>query len=78
MRVLKSNVRLLYYFISVLLFINPGFILSQDPGNYSEFRTEIYSLFLDYKLEEALALCNKSDKSYREVIAGKGSIQTQI
>jgi tetratricopeptide (TPR) repeat protein len=71
MRVLKSKVRHLYYFISVLLVINPGFILSQDPGNYSEFRTEITSLFLDYKLEEALALCKKFDESDREVIAAK-------
>ena len=78
MRELKSEIRLQYFVISILLFSNPGYLLSQNPENYSEFRKEVASLTLDYKLEEALALCNKSDKSYREVIAGKGSIQTQI
>ena len=71
MKGLQSKTRLLYYVVFILLFFNPGHILSQNPKNYSEFRTEITSLILDYKLEEALALCKKFDESEREVIAAK-------
>jgi len=74
MRGLQSKIRLLYYFISVLLFLNPGLILSQEPGDYSAFRKETASLILDYQLEEALAICNNSDASDREVIATKSVI----
>jgi len=71
MKRLKSEIRLQYFVISILLFANPGYLLSQDSENYSEFRMEISILFLDYKLEEALALCNDFDESDREVIAAK-------
>ena len=74
MRRLQSKIRFLFYFISVLLIFNPGLILSQDPGDYSAFRKETASLILDYQLEEALAICNNSDASDREVIATKSVI----
>jgi tetratricopeptide (TPR) repeat protein len=74
MRGLQSKIRLLYYFIFVMLFFNSGLILSQDPENYSEFRNEILPLIFDYKLEKALAICNNSDENDREVIAAKSVI----
>ena len=74
MREIKSEIRLQYFVISILLFSNPGYLLSQEPENYSEFRKEVASLTLDYKLKEALAVCNKSDQSDREVIAAKSII----
>ena len=74
MRSLKPKIRLLYYFIFVLLFFIPGLSLSQDPGNYSAFRNEVAPLILDYKLEEALAICNDSDENDIEVIAAKSVI----
>jgi len=74
MRSLKSKIRLLYYFIFVLFFFIPGLSLSQDPGNYSAFRNEVAPLILDYKLEEALAICNDSDENDIEVIAAKSVI----
>jgi len=71
MRVLQSETRLLYYVTFILLFLNPGHILSQNSKKYSEFRTKITALVLDYELEEALALCKNFDESDREVIAAK-------
>jgi len=74
MKRLKSEIRLQYCLISILLLFHPGYLFSQDPENYSEFRKEAASLTLDYKLKEAQALCNKSDQSDREVIAAKSVI----
>ena len=74
MRELKSETLLQYFVISILLFSNPGYLLSQDPENYSEFRKEIAALVLDYKLEEALTICKNSDADNREVIAAKSII----
>jgi len=54
-----------------LLLFHPEDIISQDSGNYSEFRKEIAALTINYKFEEALALCNNSDGSDREVVAAK-------
>jgi tetratricopeptide (TPR) repeat protein len=74
MRGLISEIHYLSYLISVLLFFNPGVIISQDFGNHSAFRKEMASLVLEYKLEEALVICNKSDKDDREVIATKSIV----
>ena len=74
MKNLKSKIRLWYCFILILLFFIPGFSFSQDPGNYSAFRKEVAQLILDYKLEEALGLCNNSDERDRENIAAKSVI----
>ncbi len=74
MRGLKVRFRLLNYFIPALLFFSPGLIISQDVGDYSAFRKKIAPLFFSYELEEALAICNKSDESDREVIALKSMV----
>jgi tetratricopeptide (TPR) repeat protein len=71
---LRIRFRLLNYFIPALLFFSPGLIISQDVGDYSSFRKKIAPLFFSYELEEALALCNKSDESDREVIASKSMV----
>lgn len=74
MRGLTSQIRLQFCVIFILILLNPGFLSGQDPENYSEFRKEVAALTLDYKLKEALTLCNKSDQSDREVIAAKSII----
>jgi len=74
MIVFKSRLWQLSCLISILAIFNPNYLFSQDPVNYSEFRKEVASLTLNYKLDEALALCNKYDKSDREVIAAKSVV----
>jgi tetratricopeptide (TPR) repeat protein len=71
MRGLKFETPLKYCLVSILLLFHPGYIFSQDTGNYSEFRIAVASLIIDYNLEEALALCNKPNDNQSEVIAAK-------
>jgi len=74
MKGLKPGTRLLYSITILLLLFNAGQVLGQDPEHYSEFRKEFFELAIDYKLEEALALCNNSDKTDKEVLAAESVV----
>ncbi|MEA3479891.1 MAG: hypothetical protein U9R60_17050 [Bacteroidota bacterium] len=69
-----SEIRHLYYLAAILLVFNPEPIQGQENEHYSEFRTEVSTLLIDYRLEEALTLCKNSDESKREVIAAKSVV----
>jgi len=71
MKGLKPETRFLYSITILLLLLNAGQVSGQNPERYSEFRNEFFVLAIDYKLEEALALCNNSDKTDKEVLADK-------
>lgn len=73
MKSLCSQICLPYCLIAVLHLCHPGYLFSQEAENYSDFRKEATILILEYKLEEALALCEKYDESDREVLAAKSA-----
>lgn len=78
MKGLKHETQLLFFITILLLLFNSGQVLGQDPEHYSEFRKEFFELAIDYKLEEALALCNNSDKTKKEVIAAESVVYSLI
>lgn len=66
--------RLLYLLTGALLLLYSGKHFGQDNERYSEFRNEVFALAIDYKLDEALKLCNNSEGVGNEVLAAKSVI----
>jgi len=74
MKGLKPETRLLLSITILLLLLNAGQVKGQNPKHYSEFRKEFFELAIDYKLEEALTLCEKSDEGDKVVLAAKSVV----